>query len=72
VKEMHAQKRKKWEQRRGVCGAKFSSELGRGSGEGFPRRGRLPREVEASTSCARKKGSSEQDEEAGGELRWPE
>jgi hypothetical protein len=69
---MRALKRKKGERRRGVRGAEFSGELGQGSDERFPRRGRLPWEVETSAGCTRERRSSEQDGEASGELRWPE
>jgi hypothetical protein len=69
---MRARRRKKAEQRVGVHGVVFSSKLGRDSSEQFPWKGSLLWEAEASAGCARERQSSEQDREAGSELRWPE
>jgi hypothetical protein len=69
---MRARRREKGERRIGVHGAVFSHELGWDSGEQFLLRGSLPREAEASAGCARERRSTEQDEEAGGELGWPQ
>jgi hypothetical protein len=60
-------------ERRGVVhGAESSDELGRNSGEQFPRMESLPRTTEVCMGCARGRGSSRQDGTARGELERPE
>jgi hypothetical protein len=69
--KMHAWRKEKGERRVGVHGAVFSDELGQNSGEQLPRIGALPLQAKASTGCAKRRRSSEEDGGSRGELWWP-